>query len=89
MDEIFDKIFIERLKELIEESNSTYEIIAEGLGYKAKSTVFKYAHGQTLKIGPSGIAKIAHYFQVSPSWLAGFTDVKYYNVIKKDDKNKK
>lgn len=88
VDENFDEIFIERLKNLIKESDLSYEKIAEKLGFQAKSTIFKYAHGQTVKIGPNGIAKIARFFEVSPDWLAGFTDDKYYNVKKKDDKNK-
>lgn len=71
---------MERLKILIEESNLSYEKIAHGLGFKAKSTVFKYKNGKIVKIGPSGIAKLANFFQVSPSWLAGFTDDKYYNM---------
>ncbi len=75
-----DQIFIERLKILIEESDLSYEKIAHGLGFRAKSTIFKYKNGKIVKIGPSGIAKIANFFQVSPSWLAGFTDDKYYNI---------
>lgn len=71
---------MERLKVLIEESNLSYEKIAHGLGFKAKSTIFKYKNGKIVKIGPSGIAKMAKFFQVSPSWLAGFTDDKYYNI---------
>lgn len=71
---------MKRLKLLIEDSNLSYEKIAEGLGFKAKSTIFKYKNGKIVKIGPSGIAKIANFFQVSPSWLAGFTDDKYYNI---------
>lgn len=82
MNENFDEIFIERLKSLIKESNLSYKKIAEALGFQAKSTVYKYAHGQTIKIGPNGIAKIARFFEVSPDWLAGFTDDKYYNVNK-------
>lgn len=71
---------MKRLKLLIEDSNLSYEKIAEGLGFKAKSTIFKYKNGKIVKIGPSGIAKLANFFQVSPSWLAGFTDDKYYNI---------
>lgn len=71
---ILDEIFIERLKDLIKDSNLTYDQIAEGLGFKSKSTIFKYANGQITKIGPTGIRKLAVFFGVSPSWLAGFSD---------------
>lgn len=40
----------------------------------------KYANCKTINIGPSAIYRIANYFKVSPSWLAGFTDDKYYNT---------
>lgn len=74
---ILDDIFIERLKSLIKESKLTYDEIAEGLDFKSKSTIFKYANGQITKIGPTGIRKLANFFGVSPSWLAGFSDEKY------------
>lgn len=75
-----DELFAQRLQELIKNSNLNYEFIAKELGYKSKGTIFKYAHGQTTKIGPTTIAKLASFFKVSPSWLAGFTDDKYYNM---------
>lgn len=75
-----DEIFIERLEKLIKDSGIKYDIIAQELGFRAKSTISKYAHGHIVKIGPSGIAKLANFFKVSPSWLARFTDDKYYNM---------
>lgn len=75
-----DELFAERLKELIKASNLKYEELAKELGFKSKSTICKYANGKILKIGPSGINKLATFFNVSPSWLAGFTDDKYYNI---------
>lgn len=75
-----DEIFSQRLAELIKESNLSYETLAQQLGFKAKSTIWKYANGKIVKIGPSGIYNIAKFFNVSPSWLAGFTDDKYYNI---------
>ena len=74
---ILDEIFITRLKELIKESKLTYDEMAKGLGFKSKSTIFKYANGQITKIGPTGIRKLANFFEVSPSWLAGFSNKKY------------
>ena len=75
-----DEIFANRLEELIKTSSLTYEELAKQLGFKSKGTICKYANGKILKIGPTGIAKIASFFNVSPSWLAGFTDDKYYNI---------
>lgn len=73
-----DEIFIERLKDLMkeykEEHNLTHEEIAKQLGYKSKATISKYANGKITKIGPTGIRKLAIFFGVSPSWLAGFSD---------------
>lgn len=75
-----DEIFANRLTELIKNSGLSYEYLAKELGFKSKGTICKYANGKISKIGPSGIYKIATYFKVSPSWLAGFTDDKYYNI---------
>lgn len=75
-----DELFAKRLKQLKKESKLTYEELAKKLGYKSRATIWKYANGKISNIGPTGIAKIADFFQVSPSWLAGFTDDKYYNM---------
>lgn len=75
-----DELFAKRLEELIKNSEFSYEDLAKKLGFKSKGTICKYANGQISKIGPSGINKIATFFKVSPSWLAGFTDDKYYNI---------
>lgn len=75
-----DELFAKRLEELIKGSELSYEDLAKQLGFKSKGTICKYANGKILKIGPSSITKIATFFHVSPSWLAGFTDDKYYNV---------
>ena len=75
-----DELFATRLAQLFKESNITYDELAKQLGFKSKGTISKYANGKIIKIGPSGIYKIATFFNVSPSWLAGFTDDKYYNL---------
>lgn len=75
-----DEIFAKRLAELIKSSNLSYEKLAQILDFKSKSTIWKYAHGKTVNLGPTAINKIANFFKVSPSWLAGFTDDKYYNT---------
>ena len=79
-----DELFIERLEQLIKNSDMNYEEMAEKLGFKSRGTISKYAHGKIVHIGPTGIAKLASFFEVSPSWLAGFTDDKYYNIDKKN-----
>ncbi len=78
-----DEIFAQRLSKLIKDSKYNYDFIAKELGFKSKGTICKYANGKISKIGPSGILKMANFFNVSPSWLAGFTDDKYYNIEKK------
>ena len=75
-----DELFTERLAKLIKDSNISYDELAKQLDFKSKGTISKYANGKITKIGPSGIYKIAAFFHVSPSWLAGFTDDKYYNI---------
>lgn len=76
-----DEIFIERVRELIKESNIKYEELAKQMGFKSKGTISKYATGKIVKIGPTGINKIATFFHVSPSWLAGFSDKKYEDDV--------
>ena len=85
----FEKIFSERFKELISNSNLSYIEIAEGLGFKSKGTISKYASGKTKNIDINVLIKIAEYFKVSPVWLIGITDDKYYNPEKADPKTKK
>lgn len=75
-------IFHERFAELINQSDLTYEKIAEKLGLKSKSTISKYASGQIQNIGPTMIDKIATLFDVSPIWLLGYTDDKHYKIKK-------
>ena len=77
---MLDEIFTKRLEELIKNSGCSYDYLAKELGFKSKATICKYANGKICKIGPSGIYKIAKYFKVSPSWLAGFTDDMFYNI---------
>ena len=82
-------IFSERFKELINNNSLSYEEIAEGLGFKSKGTISKYVTGRTKNIDISTIMKIAEYFKVSPAWLIGITNDKYYNLEKSDPKTKK
>ncbi len=80
-----DKLFAERMHELVknakeEDRSNTYRNLAEKIRFGSGGSISKYAHGQTIKIGPSGIKKLADFFHVSPAWLAGFTDDRYYNI---------
>ena len=85
----FEKIFSERFKELIKDCNLNYMEIAEGLGFKSKGTISKYASGKTKNIDINVLIKIAEYFKVSPVWLIGITDDKYYNPEKANPKTRK
>ena len=85
----FEKIFSERFKELIKDCNLNYMEIAEGLGFKSKGTISKYASGKTKNIDINVLIKIAEYFKVSPVWLIGITDDKYYNSGKADPQTRK
>lgn len=76
-----NKLFAKRIKELKKESGLTYKEIADNLGL-VRSTVCKYAKGDISNITLNMVVKIADFFQVSPSWLAGWTDDKYYNIKK-------
>ena len=54
----FEKNFSERFKELISNSNLSYIEIAEGLGFKSKGTISKYASGKTKNIDINVLIKI-------------------------------
>lgn len=69
-------VFPERFSELIKENNYNYEQIAKKLNLKSKGTISKYATGKIQNIDISMVQKIADIFDVSPAWLAGFSDEK-------------
>lgn len=72
-----DKIFREKLKELIKESGSTYDEIKDKFGIKSKGTLTKYCNGQIKNIPLGMVDKTAKVFNVSRSWLVGCSDDKY------------
>lgn len=78
-----EKLFIKRFSELIDAGNYTLEEIGKAIGIKSKSTISKYLSGNIQNIKRSQIAKLANLFNVSPAWLAGFTDQKYDNYNNK------
>lgn len=76
------ELFCKRLKELIESSNLTYEEIKEKLGLKSKGSISKYLNGKVKNITIEMTYNIANSFGVSPCWLAGWSDDKYYGIKK-------
>ena len=71
-----DELFAKRLSELINNSNYTLDKIEENVG-KTNATISRYASGEIKGVKRSTIVKLANFFNVSPAWLAGFTDQKY------------
>lgn len=73
-----DELFSKRLSELISNNNCTLDKIEEYVG-KTNATISRYASGEITGVKRSTIAKLANFFNVSPAWLAGFSDEKYIN----------
>ncbi|MBP3463828.1 MAG: helix-turn-helix domain-containing protein [Clostridia bacterium] len=71
-----EELFSKRLNELISNSNYTLDEIEKYVG-KTNATISRYASGEITGVKRSTIVKLANFFNVSPSWLAGFTDEKY------------
>lgn len=79
-----NKLFQERLNELLSKKLYTYEELSQKLGLKSKGTIAKYASGQIKNPSISTIEKIAELYNVSPSWLSGLSDNKYANMNSND-----
>ncbi len=75
-----NKLFQERLNELLSKKLYTYEELSKKLGIKSKGTIAKYANGQIKNPNISTIEKIAKLYNVSPAWLSGLADNKYANM---------
>ena len=73
-----DELFSKRLSDLINNSDITLDKIEEYVG-KTNATISRYASGEITGVKRSTIVKLANFFNVSPAWLAGFTDDKYSN----------
>ena len=71
-----EELFSKRLSELISNSDYTLDKIEEYVG-KTNATISRYASGEITGVKRSTIARLANFFQVSPAWLAGFSDIKY------------
>ncbi len=78
-----NKLFTERLRELIRTSPVKKVDIAKELNFQSRSAITKYEKGQIKDITITTIKKFADFFDVSPAWLSGFSDKKY------DDKKNK
>lgn len=76
-------IFCERFKELLKnKTDLTYEDFKKSLGLKSKGSISKYLNGNVKNISLEMTYKIASFFNVSPCWLAGWSDDKYYGIKK-------
>lgn len=81
-----EELFAKRLSELINNTNITLDKIEEYVG-KTNATISRYASGEITGVKRSTIVKLAQFFNVSPAWLAGFSDDKYENIhISANDK---
>ena len=69
-----------RIKSLIEESGNTYQELEQITGIK-KSSLQRYASGETVKIPLSAIEKLANAFNVSVSFLMWGTEEKKSSEI--------
>lgn len=75
-----NKLFQQRLNELLSKKLYTYEELSEKLGIKSKGTITKYVNGQIKNPNISTIEKIAKLYNVSPAWLIGLSENKYDNI---------
>ncbi len=79
-EEIILKKFAERFYNLIKEEDTDIAKLAEKIGIKSKSTIYRYMNGEmSPKI--STVKYIAEYFNINPTWLMG------YDVPMKDNIN--
>lgn len=77
-DEIILKNFSERLSSLIKDNGTDINVLANKIGIKSKSTIYRYMNGEMApKI--STVKYLAEIFSVNPIWLMG------YDVPKKRD----
>lgn len=75
-----NKKFQERINELLSQKLYTYEELSKKLQIKSKGTITKYANGQIKTPNYSTVEKIANLYNVSASWLVGFSENKYANT---------
>lgn len=75
--EIILKIFANRFTSLVKDSNTDIDKLAEKLGIKSKSTIYRYMNAEMAPKIPT-VKFIAEIFGVNPLWLMG------YNVSKEE-----
>lgn len=81
-----EELFSKRLTELISNGGFTLDKIEQYVG-KSNATISRYASGEIKGVKRSTIVKLANFFNVSPAWLAGFTDEKYDNLKSHNNQN--
>lgn len=83
-EEIILKKFAERLTRLVKENNVDISILANKIGIKSKSTIYRYMNGEMApKI--TTIKYLSEIFNVNPIWLMGY-DVQMNLSNKVEDK---
>lgn len=70
-DEIILNKFSERLFKLVKQNNTDINILAQRMGIKSKSTIYRYMNGEmSPKI--TTVKYLAEYYNVNPVWLMGY-----------------
>lgn len=86
-DEIILKTFAERLLQLVKEHNTNINDLANKIGIKSKSTIYRYMNAE---MAPklTTIKYLAEIYDVNPVWLMGYDVPKKSIPLKKIDKIK-
>jgi len=83
-EEIILNKFAERFSQLIKNSSIDIPKLAQMLGIKSKSTIYRYMNGEMApKI--STVKYASEIFNVNPLWLMGYDSPKYINKEKTDN----
>lgn len=70
-DEIILDKFAERLFSLVKENNTDVNVLAQKMGIKSKSTIYRYMNAEmSPKI--TTVKYLAEYYNVNPIWLMGY-----------------
>ncbi len=77
------QLFKKRLNDIICENNTDAEKISKGTGIHI-STIYRYIKGDIKDLKMSNVFKLADFLNVSPIYLAGWSDEKY---VKKEQSN--
>lgn len=71
----YNRPFPSRLREIMEETGTTQQALADYLGMKNRQSIGFYCEGRSYP-DLDAVAKIAGYFHVSADWLLGLSDVR-------------